>query len=371
MQIKPIRLQKRNCSCELKREGDSFKQFIPAGFYSAKTTTMKNLLLYISCFILLLHFSASAQVYPLKPGNGTKMDSQKVKPQLKPGCVGGNCKKGRGTYIYTNADTFSGHFDNGYRNGPGVLKFAGGGVLSGEFRHDTIRGIASMRYANGDIYSGYMKDNQTRSGFGTLFSHDSTRYVGEWKDDKPNGRGTRYLTQGDIISGEFEDGRIKKIIPYVWNADDTTGDAAMCKAFRTIVAAMRGRFAQIKGSQWQNEHGTQWMPLAVIPGALHAYISNIDTISSECYFEILQHASYADAQTAYEALKNKMKICKTSDWVITQNDVMSPGQDIMVVLAGNKRPKNSAVPGFVNEIRCIKEPNNTYSVVVRFIAYAK
>lgn len=75
------------------------------------------------------------------------------------GCVEGDCRNGRGTYIYKN----------------GEAKY------SGQFKNNLPHGQGAVLYANGERYSGEFKLGSF-NGYGTLFLRDGNRVVGNWRD---------------------------------------------------------------------------------------------------------------------------------------------------------------------------------------------
>ena len=66
-----------------------------------------------------------------------------------------NLKEGKGFYLYTRGEEYSGDWKNDLRHGKGVYKFSNGDVYEGDYFEDERTGEGIMRYKNGDIYTGH------------------------------------------------------------------------------------------------------------------------------------------------------------------------------------------------------------------------
>ncbi|MDF1548762.1 MAG: caspase family protein, partial [Bacteroidales bacterium] len=101
----------------------------------------------------------------------------------KTGCVSGDCKNGKGTYILDNGEKYFGEMKNYSREGKGTYYFN-----------------------SGEWYKGEWKKNQ-REGQGTNYFPDGEKYVGNWKNDKRHGYGTHTYLDGTERTGMWEMGR--------------------------------------------------------------------------------------------------------------------------------------------------------------------
>ena len=132
----------------------------------------------------------------------------------------------RGTWLMGNKDGefeerwdggrqyFRGKYENGVRNGFGILKMADGKVYEGEFENDRFHGQGKLVMADSDqtyrgefrqgsisgrgticwlkkglsTYDGEVVDG-VRNGFGVFKDPNNNTFVGYWKDDKKHGEG--------------------------------------------------------------------------------------------------------------------------------------------------------------------------------------
>jgi len=99
------------------------------------------------------------------------------------GCVSGDCKNGKGTYILDNGEKYVGSMKNGSREGKGTYYFN-----------------------SGEWYKGIWKKNM-RNGEGTNYFPDGEKYIGNWKNDKRHGYGTHTYLDGKERTGMWEKGR--------------------------------------------------------------------------------------------------------------------------------------------------------------------
>ncbi len=97
----------------------------------------------------------------------------------KTGCVKGDCDNGKGTYVWSNGDTYTGDFKKGKFNGTGTLKFADGSIYTGDWKNDIRKGSGILFYSNGD------------------------EYEGEFSDNVPHGKGKYTYADGSIEKGIF------------------------------------------------------------------------------------------------------------------------------------------------------------------------
>ncbi len=99
------------------------------------------------------------------------------------GCVSGDCKSGKGTFILDNGEKYIGYMKNGSREGKGTYYFN-----------------------SGEWYKGMWKNNM-RNGEGINYFPDGEKYEGNWKDDKRHGYGTHTYLDGKEKAGMWEMGR--------------------------------------------------------------------------------------------------------------------------------------------------------------------
>jgi hypothetical protein len=178
-------------------------------------------------------------------------------------CVSGDCRNGRGIYVYPSGAKYIGDFKDGEIHGIGVCYYTDGSKYQGEWRHRFPHGKGTKTYADGhqqtgkwhrgrpvddagnlleeyvvqasderdiaiDIQSGCIDgdckdgqgtfaypdgskyDGQFRlgklQGLGTWYFVNGDRYVGAFANNFPHGKGTLYKTDGSVIKGLWKEG---------------------------------------------------------------------------------------------------------------------------------------------------------------------
>jgi hypothetical protein len=99
--------------------------------------------------------------------------------------------------------------DNG-KNGQGTMKYADGRVYIGEWKDGVKQGKGMFKWPEceryqGDIYDGDWK-NDARDGKGVMrYSDGSLKYQGDWKNNKIDGQGVYKWTNGEEYAGDFRE----------------------------------------------------------------------------------------------------------------------------------------------------------------------
>lgn len=167
------------------------------------------------------------------------------KPEVKVGCLNGDCQNSIGTYLYKDGRKIFGQFSNGKpmneivcyypngqkymgkwendkRGGDGIYYNADGTIQSGvwdnnrfigETRNaqtgcvtgDCTIGEGTYIYADHTRYNGSF-NNSLANGFGVCYYSDGDIYIGEWKNHTFNGYGTMYFNNGSVVEGDWKNG---------------------------------------------------------------------------------------------------------------------------------------------------------------------
>ncbi|MDX1912773.1 MAG: hypothetical protein SFV22_14880, partial [Saprospiraceae bacterium] len=155
-------------------------------------------------------------------------------------CVSGDCKNGRGTYIFPSGAKYIGDFKDGEIHGVGVCYYTNGSKYSGEWKNRYPEGKGTKTYSDGTTRTGLwlkgkpVDENGTvlaeyiakkkeeraddgtniqsgclsgdcRSGQGVFAYPDGSKYEGNFENGKFDGAGTFYFANGDKYVGDFKE----------------------------------------------------------------------------------------------------------------------------------------------------------------------
>lgn len=155
-------------------------------------------------------------------------------------CVSGDCKNGRGTYIFPSGAKYIGDFKDGEIHGVGVCYYTNKSKYSGEWRNRYPDGKGTKTYADGTTRTGLWRkgkpvdengnvleeyiaakkeeraDDGTniqsgclsgdcRNGSGVFAYPDGSKYEGNFQNGKFEGPGTFYFSNGDKYVGNFKE----------------------------------------------------------------------------------------------------------------------------------------------------------------------
>ncbi len=202
-------------------------------------------------------------------------------------CTKGDCKNGKGTFIYPSGATYTGEFRNGEISGNGICVYKDGSRYEGQWLSRYPEGKGTKTYKDGSKRTGLWKkgtfvegsetvsktsiyknansddDGSTiqygcingdcENGGGTYAYPDGSKYEGQFKLGKIHGWGTFYYANGDKYIGGFKEnvahgkGTIIK-----QNGEKTTGEWKDGEYIGTSMVAS-GRIGCIEGDC---THGT-------------------------------------------------------------------------------------------------------------------
>ena len=103
------------------------------------------------------------------------------------------------------ADSFSGYYKNGVKDGKGIYRFANGTELDGEWENGVIQGVG--RYIDADnnlIYEGESMNGKL-DGMGIYYYENGYSYMGKWVNGKKNGEGVIVVSEKEKYKRKFRD----------------------------------------------------------------------------------------------------------------------------------------------------------------------
>ena len=113
-------------------------------------------------------------------------------------------KEGKGIMIYKNGTRYEGDFKNNKHEGFGKLKQLDGETFIGDWKDGKINGNGIRSHCNGDRYVGSYVNN-IRNGHGVYTFSNGDSYEGNWINGKATGKGVFKFKNGDVYEGEFKD----------------------------------------------------------------------------------------------------------------------------------------------------------------------
>lgn len=154
------------------------------------------------------------------------------------GCISGNCRDGKGIYIYPSGAVYIGEFQNGEIHGIGVCYYSDGRKYQGQWLHRFPEGKGTMTYADGNKRTGNWKKGEPvdergriitiaasepsnkdgtdiqsgcisgdcENGEGIFAYADGSRYEGQFRNSKPDIHGTFTYPNDDKYVGSFKEG---------------------------------------------------------------------------------------------------------------------------------------------------------------------
>ena len=125
---------------------------------------------------------------------------------LLPGSDGKSRCHGYVSIKYTNGNSYTGEFANGFPDGRGVAEYTNGRRYEGNLKRGKLDGTGTMTYPEGGKYVGEWSDNE-KNGEGKMVSSNGYTYEGEWKRDLFHGQGVFITPDGTKSSGRWENGK--------------------------------------------------------------------------------------------------------------------------------------------------------------------
>ena len=102
---------------------------------------------------------------------------------------------------------YNGPFQNGLKQGSGMLVFSDGKVYTGEFHKDEIQGKGELTFPEGKKFVGVFEN---LSAEGEMLYNDGSKFKGKLIDAEEYGKGELVTSEGEILKGVWEKGEFKE-----------------------------------------------------------------------------------------------------------------------------------------------------------------
>ncbi|MCB0705951.1 MAG: caspase family protein [Saprospiraceae bacterium] len=182
---------------------------------------------------------ASAPVDPPSPAVVAAQPAAEEKEEAQVGCVSGDCRNGKGIYIYPSGAIYIGEFKDGEIHGIGVCNYSDGSKYQGQWQTRYPHGRGTKTFPDGTKWTGSWKKGQPiddqgnivtnlfpdkelapsetdlqtgcvsgdcESESGTLAYADGSKYEGSFRNGQPHGQGSFTDINGDRYVGYFRNG---------------------------------------------------------------------------------------------------------------------------------------------------------------------
>ena len=137
-------------------------------------------------------------------------------------CTQGNCKNGRGTYVYNKSKVFKryrGDWQGGKFHGRGKLYYVNGNTYIGEFSKGKKHGYGLLIYKSGDVFAARYKNDSYDIGYYT-WKKSKNHFAGEWSGGYPEGEGVERWGNGRVFAGSWFAGGKLKLGAHSWPDGD-------------------------------------------------------------------------------------------------------------------------------------------------------
>ena len=183
----------------------------------------------------------NGQLIPEKkaPQETAKTTTVVKEEKTQTGCVSGDCRNGKGIYIYPSGAIYIGEFKNGEIHGVGVCYYSDDRKYQGNWVHRYPEGKGTMTYPDNTSRTGNWKKGQPvddngqiielsranpivksdetdiqsgcvngdcQNGKGTFAYPDGSRFEGNFRNGRPQGNGTFNYPNGEKYTGSFQNG---------------------------------------------------------------------------------------------------------------------------------------------------------------------
>ncbi len=114
-----------------------------------------------------------------------------------------------------NVHQYIGDYNNGVKDGNGIIIFTNGDKYEGEFQNDLLHGFGEYSYKSGHFFTGYFKKGR-KNGNGTYININGSQYIGEFKYDLMHGKGKLIFSEIESYEGDFRFNNIEGIGKYYY-----------------------------------------------------------------------------------------------------------------------------------------------------------
>lgn len=229
-----------------------------------------------------------------------RVQEEPKKEEQQTGCISGNCKNGKGIYIYPSGAIYIGEFKDGEIHGIGACHYSDGSKYQGEWNFRYPEGRGTKTFPDGSKWTGRWKKGQPVDDSGNLVTNlfpgkevaaedsgniqsgcvsgdcvngegsfayaDGSKYEGGFRNGKPHGNGIFAHFDGDRYEGQFKDGfehgqgtlySIEgKVFAGIWKEGEFIGAEALVAA--PAAGCMQGDCLNGRGTFIRKEDGSKY-----------------------------------------------------------------------------------------------------------------
>jgi hypothetical protein len=162
-----------------------------------------------------------------------------------------NSPNGVGVTCYNNGSCYRGQYWNGLRQGSGTFKCPNDEIIQGLFKNDEVVGHATVTYTNNAQYIGNLI-NYKKEGTGKFIFQNEDFYEGQFKNDLFEGKGKFYRKKDQtVFEGDWHQNQLLNPCR-IYYPNQSIYDGEVTKFIRHGKGRLR-EFEKVYEGVWQND----------------------------------------------------------------------------------------------------------------------